>query len=75
VVLDRSNHNVLTGNTIRDTGADSWVDVMGNAWLVSGNRGVHALLDGFPTHVPSAGWGCHNTAPTTGSGIANQACV
>ena len=37
--------------------ADSWVDVKGNDWLVEGNTGVNALLDGFQTHVQLAGWG------------------
>ena len=35
--------------------ADSWVDVKGNGWLVAGNTGSHALLDGFQTHVLAPG--------------------
>lgn len=60
-----------TGGEVRDntfdgtgmTGAnfaDSWVDVKGNGYLVAGNRGTSALLDGFQTHVAVAGWGRDN---------------
>jgi parallel beta-helix repeat protein len=89
-LADRSDRNVITGNTIWSTGAesvdikegttggtlsgnafdgagmsganyaDSWVDVKGNGWVVSGNRGINALLDGFQTHVAVAGWGERN---------------
>lgn len=89
-VADRSDRNLITGNKIRNTGAesvdikegttggtlsgntfdgtgmsganyaDSWVDVKGNGWLVSANRGVNALLDGFQTHVAVTGWGERN---------------
>ncbi len=87
---DSSDRNVVTGNRIWNTGAesvdikegtragtlsnnsfngagmsgdnyaDSWVDLKGNAWVVSGNKGVTALLDGFQTHVPATGWGRNN---------------
>ncbi|WIE77046.1 right-handed parallel beta-helix repeat-containing protein [Curtobacterium sp. MCSS17_007] len=88
---DQSDRNVVTGNTISDTGAenvdikegttggtlsdnsfdgtgmqgenhaDSWVDVKGNGWTVTGNRGVHSPLDGFQTHELLDGWGTDNT--------------
>jgi parallel beta-helix repeat protein len=87
---DRSDRNVVTRNTISRTGAesvdikegttggtlsdnvfdgtamsgtnyaDSWVDLKGNDWVVSGNHGAHALLDGFQTHVAVPGWGRGN---------------
>lgn len=88
---DRSDRNVVTGNTISRTAAenvdikegttggvlsdnsfdgsgmqgqnhaDSWVDVKGNDWTVTGNRGVHSILDGFQTHELEDGWGTDNT--------------
>ncbi|MDB6426806.1 right-handed parallel beta-helix repeat-containing protein [Curtobacterium sp. 20TX0008] len=88
---DRSDRNVVTGNTIADTAAenvdikegttggtlsdnsfdgvgmqgenhaDSWVDVKGNGWTVTGNRGVRSPLDGFQTHELLSGWGTDNT--------------
>ncbi|PZE86384.1 nitrous oxide reductase family maturation protein NosD [Curtobacterium sp. MCBD17_032] len=88
---DRSDRNVVTGNTVSDTAAenvdikegttggtladnsfdgtgmqgenhaDSWVDVKGNGWTVSGNRGVNSPLDGFQTHELLSGWGTDNT--------------
>ena len=87
---DTSNRNVVTGNSVWATGAesvdikegttggtlshntfdgadmagkngaDSWVDVKGNSWMISGNTGTNALLDGFQTHVAAPGWGQHN---------------
>ena len=41
-------------------GADSWVDVKGNGWLVQGNRGTHSPGDGFQTHDVAEGWGRGN---------------
>jgi hypothetical protein len=42
------------------TGADSWVDVKGNAWTVRGNRGSLSPQDGFQVHVEAPGWGRGN---------------
>ncbi len=39
---------------------DSWIDVKGNRYLIVGNRGSNALLDGFQTHVPLDGYGRDN---------------
>ncbi|WP_181312395.1 right-handed parallel beta-helix repeat-containing protein [Nocardioides campestrisoli] len=84
---DRSDRNVIDGNTISKTtseaidlkegttggvvsgntfdgsslsGADSWVDVKGNNYLIEGNTGTHATEDGFQTHQILDGWGDHN---------------
>lgn len=84
---DRSDRNVIEGNTIFDTtaeavdikegtsggvvrgntfdgsalaGADSWVDVKGNDWLIEGNAGVNSSQDGFQTHEIVRGWGTRN---------------
>lgn len=88
---DRSDHDVITGNVIADTGAenidikegttggtisanslngtgmqgknsaDSWVNVKGNDWTITGNHGVHSIQDGFSTHQLLNGWGTDNT--------------
>jgi len=84
---DRSDRNVIKGNTIvrvtseavdlkegttggvledntfdgsRMSGADSWVDVKGNNWLIRDNRGESSLEDGFQSHEILHGWGDHN---------------
>lgn len=60
-----------TGGEIRDnifdgTGmsgenyADSWIDAKGNDYIISGNKGTNALLDGFQTHQILDGWGTGN---------------
>jgi hypothetical protein len=43
------------------TGADSWVDIKGNGWLIQGNSGTDAPLDGFQTHNILDDWGLANT--------------
>lgn len=43
-----------------ENSADSWVDVKGNGWLIEGNIGTNARLDGFQTHVVANGWGREN---------------
>jgi hypothetical protein len=50
--------NTFDGSEI--TGADSWVDVKGNDWLIEGNAGTNAPLDGFQTHEIVDGWGTDN---------------
>ena len=56
----------VSGNYFQSAGlsgvnsADSWVDVKGNDYLISGNTGVIALLDGFQTHIQLSGWGDRN---------------
>jgi hypothetical protein len=50
--------NTFTGRNM--TGADSWVDVKGNAWTVRGNRGSLSPQDGFQVHVEAPGWGRGN---------------
>jgi hypothetical protein len=54
---------VVAGNTFDGsalTGADSWVDVKGNGWLVADNTGRSTPKDGFQTHVVVRGWGDRN---------------
>lgn len=42
-------------------GADSWVDVKGNGWLIERNTGQNSPADGFQTHSVVDGWGTGNT--------------
>jgi hypothetical protein len=56
------------------TGADSWVDVKGNDYVIRDNTGTNSPLDGFQTHVINdMDWGKHNrfennTATVNGDG-------
>lgn len=62
-VKEGTTGGVVEGNTFdgtRLTGADSWVDVKGNNWLVKGNTGTRSPKDGFQTHQILEGWGDHN---------------
>ena len=52
--------NVFDGSGMTEEGADSWVDVKGNSWLIQGNRGTTSLLDGYQTHNVEDGWGTDN---------------
>jgi len=58
-----TSSGTVSGNTFSGrnmTGADSWVDVKGNAWTVQGNRGTLSPQDGFQVHVEAPGWGRGN---------------
>ena len=65
-VKEGSTGGSITGNTFNGAGmsgdnyADSWIDVKGNGYTISGNNGNNARLDGFQTHVPLTGWGRDN---------------
>ncbi|MCU1424884.1 MAG: hypothetical protein JWM51_1175 [Microbacteriaceae bacterium] len=66
----RGNH--FDGSSI--TGADSWVDVKGNGYLIEGNTGVNTPGDGYQTHEILDGWGTgnvfrDNTAEVNGPGF------
>jgi nitrous oxidase accessory protein NosD len=53
----------ISGNTFDGSGmteADSWVDVKGSDWLISGNTGRSSPQDGFQTHEIVDGWGTGN---------------
>ena len=67
-----------TGGTLRDntfdgngglTGADSWVDVKGNAWLIQGNHGSNSPTDGFQVHTILDGWGEGNVFRDNGGDL------
>jgi hypothetical protein len=53
--------NHFDGTGMQDpAGADSWLDVKGNDWRITGNTGVHSPADGFQVHVKRPGWGRGN---------------
>jgi hypothetical protein len=56
VLLD----NVFDGSALTEEGADSWVDVKGNGWLIQGNVGRNSPQDGYQTHDVEDGWGTGN---------------
>jgi len=65
--------NTFNGTGMVEDGGDSWVDVKGNSWTVTGNRGSHSINDGFQTHELLKGWGTdnvftQNTAAVDGPG-------
>lgn len=65
-IKEGTTGGLVRGNRFDGTGmsgehaADSWVDVKGNGYRIENNRGAHALLDGFQTHVVVDGWGNDN---------------
>jgi Periplasmic copper-binding protein (NosD) len=62
-IKEGTSAGVVAGNRFDGTGmtaATAWVNVKGNRWVISGNRGVHTPRDGFQTHVVLAGWGQGN---------------
>ncbi|WP_210506000.1 right-handed parallel beta-helix repeat-containing protein [Naasia sp. SYSU D00057] len=62
-IKEGTSGGILQGNRFDGssiTGADSWVDVKGNGWLVDSNTGQNSPLDGFQTHEVVDGWGTDN---------------
>lgn len=63
-VKEGTTGGVISGNTFDGSGLtganydDSWVDVKGNGYTVTGNRGSRTSNDGFQTHSQYDGWGC-----------------
>lgn len=57
----------VIGNVFKNSGysgensADSWVDVKGNGYVISGNSGSGTRLDAFQVHSVLSGWGGTNT--------------
>lgn len=66
-IKEGSTGGLIRDNSFDGTGmsganfADSWVDVKGNNYTLTNNRGVKALLDGFQVHSVVSGWGLNNT--------------
>jgi hypothetical protein len=77
-IKEGTTGGLVEGNTFDGSalsGADSWVDVKGNNWLIKGNSGTKSTLDGFQTHQILKGWGDHNVftgniATVDGPGLA-----
>jgi parallel beta-helix repeat protein len=64
-IKEGTTGGILKGNSFNGTGmvedgGDSWVDVKGNSWTITGNHGVHSINDGFQTHQILDGWGTDN---------------
>ena len=64
--------NTFDGSSI--SAADSWMDVKGNDYLITGNSGVNSPGDGFQTHEILDGWGTgnvfsNNSAAVNGPGV------
>jgi hypothetical protein len=62
-IKEGTSSGVVAGNRFDGagiTGADSWVDVKGNGWLIVGNRGVRAPADGYQVHEIVDGFGYRN---------------
>jgi parallel beta-helix repeat protein len=64
-IKEGTTAGVIQGNTFDGAGmsgswADSWIDMKGNGWTVVGNKGSHALQDGFQVHGALPGWGNDN---------------
>jgi Right handed beta helix region len=76
----------VTGNTFDGSGLsmtnydDSWIDVKGNGYTVTGNTGTRTLNDGYQTHTQQPGWGCGtvfrgNRSDLTGATGANRLAI
>lgn len=66
--------NTFDGSSLVEDGADSWVDVKGNDWLIEDNVGENSTMDGFQVHDVEDGWGRGNlfrgnTAVVNGPGF------
>ena len=62
-IKEGTSSGVVAGNRFDGsaiTGADSWVDVKGNGWLIAGNRGARAPEDGYQVHEIVDGFGYRN---------------
>jgi co-chaperonin GroES (HSP10) len=62
-IKEGTSGGVLTGNTFDGeamTEGDSWVDVKGNGWLISGNTGTTSRADGYKVIEILDGWGWRN---------------
>ncbi|MEJ7762958.1 MAG: hypothetical protein WKF80_09220, partial [Thermomicrobiales bacterium] len=62
-VKEGTTGGVIADNTFTGDGmnkAESWVNVKGNGYLVTGNRGTESPRDGFQTFIAAEGWGQGN---------------
>jgi hypothetical protein len=65
-IKEGSTGGFIVGNTFTDAGlsgansADSWMDIKGNGYTVTGNSGTTAKLDAVQVHSVLDGWGRNN---------------
>ena len=64
-VKEGTTGGLISGNTFDGTGMDSlgaqsWVDVKGNDWTLTGNTGHNTVRHGFTDSLAYAGWGNGN---------------
>jgi len=75
-IKEGTSDGVLRDNRFDGAGlkeADSWVDVKGKGWTITGNSGTNSPQDGYQTHEILDGWGTDNvfrgnTAQVNGPG-------
>ena len=66
-IKEGTTGGTVSGNTFTNSGysgenyGDSWVDVKGNNYTITGNRGSQTLLDAFQIHQALKGWGNNNS--------------
>jgi len=66
-VKEGTTGGVLSGNVFTNSGfsgenyGDSWVDVKGNGYTITGNSGAGTKLDAFQVHRALEGWGNDNS--------------
>ena len=56
-----SNNTFDGTNMVSPGGAQSWVDVKGNSWQITGNTGQYTARHGFTDSLAVTGWGNGNT--------------
>jgi hypothetical protein len=66
-VKEGTTGGLIEGNTfdgrgmvMSQTWVDSWVEIKGNGYRVTRNKGTASLRDGFQAYVTIAGWGNNN---------------
>jgi len=66
-IKEGTTGGVVSGNTFDGSGmvnvqygAQSWVDVKGNNWLITGNTGRYTIRHGFTDSLAMTGWGNNN---------------
>lgn len=68
--------NTFTGGVSGANSADSWVDVKGNNYTITGNHGTYTtgtLVDGYQTHQILSPYGCGNVWRSNDSNLGNVA--
>jgi hypothetical protein len=69
--LIQGNHFDGRGMVRSQTWVDSWVEIKGNGWTVTGNTGAVSLRDGFQSYEALSGWGYNNTFASNVADVQN----